>query len=380
MDFADPETAPTILPFTKFEIMGESEMLWARLLAYVTGTINQELLLRNEYLAAENRILRGQIKGRLLLGEGEKATLAEIGQRLGRRALEDVAATAKPDTILGWYRKLVANKSDGSKFRRSVGRPKLDEETERLVMQMARENPSWGYNRIVGALANLGHRLSDQTVGNVLRCHGISPAPKRKQSISWKNFIRAHRDVLVGMDFFTTEVLTLKGLTTYYVLFFIHLETRRVNLLGFTPYPDQEWMEQQARNMTMEEWGCLRGCRYLLHDRDAKFCESFRELIKTGSVNPLRLPARSPNLNSYAERWVRSVKEECLSRLILFGESSLRRALQQYLVHYHEERNHQGKDNRILFPSRPEARRNKGAVRCRERLGGLLKYYEREAA
>jgi putative transposase len=355
-------------------------MLWARVLAYVTGTVNQELLLRNEYLAAENRILRGQIKDRLLLSEGEKATLAEIAHRMGRRALEDVAATAKPETILGWYRKLIANKFDGSKSRRSVGRPKIDQETERLVVQMARENPSWGYDRIVGALANLGHRLSDQTVGNVLRRHGISPAPKRKQAISWKNFIREHRDVLVGMDFFTTEVLTLKGLTTYYVLFFIHLETRQVKLAGFTPYPDQEWMEQQGRNMTMEEWGCLKGCRYLLHDRDAKFCQSFRELIKTGSVNPLRLPARSPNLNSYAERWVRSVKEECLSRLILFGESSLQRALQQYIVHYHEERNHQGKDNRILFPSRREARTNMGAVRCRERLGGLLKYYEREAA
>jgi len=355
-------------------------MLWARLLAYVTGTVNQELLLRNEYLAAEDRILRGQIKVRLLLSEGEKATLAEIGNRLGRRALEDLAATAKPDTILGWYRKLVANKFDGSKFRRSVGRPKLDEETERLVMQMARENPSWGYNRIVGALANLGHCLSDQKVGNVLRRHGISPAPKRKQTVSWKDFIRSHRDVLVGMDFFTTEVLTLKGLTTCYVLFFIHLESRQVKLAGFTPYPDQEWMEQQARNMTMEEWGSMRGCRYLLQDRDAKFCESFRELIRAGSVSPLRLPARSPNLNAYAERWVRSVKEECLSRLILFGESSLGRALQQSREYYHEERNHQGKDNRILFPSRPEARRNKGAVRCRERLGGLLKYYEREAA
>ncbi|HEV2732965.1 MAG TPA: helix-turn-helix domain-containing protein [Terriglobales bacterium] len=353
-------------------------MLWARLLAYVTGTVNQELLLRNEYLAAENRILRGQIKGRVLLSEGEKATLAEIAHRLGRMALEEVAATAKPDTILGWYRKLIASKFDGSKLRRRVGRPQVDQETERLVVQMARENPSWGYDRIVGALANLGHRLSDQTVGNILGRHGLSPAPKRKRSVSWKAFIRAHRDVLVGMDFFTTEVLTLKGLTTYYVLFFIHLETRRVHLGGFTPYPDQEWMEQQARNMTMEEWGCLRGCRYLLHDRDAKFCQSFRELIKTGGVNPLRLPARSPNLNSYAERWVRSVKEECLSRLILFGESSLRRALQQYVVHYHEERNHQGKDNRILFPS--QTRKNRGAVRCRERLGGLLRYYEREAA
>ena len=144
-------------------------MLWAHLLAYVTGTVNQELLLRNEYLATENRILRGQIKGRLLLSEGEKGTLAEIAHRLGRKALEDVAATAKLDTILGWYRKLIANKFDGSKFRRSVGRPKVDQETERLVVQMARENPSWGYDRIVGALANLGHSLSDQTVGNILR-------------------------------------------------------------------------------------------------------------------------------------------------------------------------------------------------------------------
>ena len=135
-------------------------MLWARLLAYVTGTVNQELLLRNEYLAAENRILRGQIKGRLLLSEGEKGTLAEIAHRLGRIALEDVATAAKPETILGWYRKLIANKFDGSKLRRSIGRPKVDQEAERLVLQMAKENPSWGYDRIVGALANLGHRLS----------------------------------------------------------------------------------------------------------------------------------------------------------------------------------------------------------------------------
>jgi len=331
-------------------------MLWARPLAYVSGTVNQELLLRNEYQAAEIRILRGQIKGRLLLSEGEKATLAEIAHRLGRKALEDVAVAAKPETILGWYRKLVANKFDESKFRRSVGRPKVDQETERLVVQLARKNPSWGNHRIVGALANLGHRLSNQMVGNILRRHGILPASKRKQTVSWKNFIRSHRDVLVGMDFFTTEVLTLKGLTTYYAVFFIHQESRQVKLAGCTPCPDQEWMEQQARNMTMEEWGSLRGCRCLLHDRDAKFCESFWKLIRTGRVNPLRLPARSPNLNSYAERWV--------------------------MEHYHGERHHQGKDNRILFPS-PEARGNTGAVRavrCRERLGGLLKYYDREAA
>ena len=186
-------------------------MIGAQLLAYVTGTVNQELLLRNEYLAAENRILKAQIKGRLLLSEEEKATLAEIAHRLGRKALEEVAGAAQPDTILGWYRKLIAKKFDGSRFRQRVGRPRVAEEIERLVVRMAKENPSWGYDRIVGALANLGHRLSDQTVGNILRRHGISPAPKRKQTVSWKDFIRSHRDVLVGMHFFTAEVLTLKA-------------------------------------------------------------------------------------------------------------------------------------------------------------------------
>jgi putative transposase len=270
-------------------------MLWARMVAYVTGTVNQELLLRNEYLGAENRILRGQIKGRLLLSEGEKATLAEIAQRLGRKALEELAAVAKLDTLLAWYRKLIANKFDGSKFRQRVGRPRIDEEAERLILQMAKENPGWGYDRIVGALKNLGHQLSHQTVGNILGGHGLSPAPKRKQAIFWKDFIRSHMEVLVGTDFFTVEVLTLKGLVSYYVLFFIHLESRRVSLAGMTPYPGQEWMEQQARNATMEEWGFLRGCRYLLHDRDTKFSASFRELIESGSVKTIRLPGRSPN-------------------------------------------------------------------------------------
>jgi hypothetical protein len=203
-------------------------MDWPRLLAYITGTVDQELLLRNEYLAAENHILRAQIKGRLCLSQGEKATLAEIAHRLGRKALAEVAVAAKPDTILGWFRNLVAGKFDGSRFRRSVGRPRVDEAVEDLVVQMAQENPTWGYDRIVGALANVGHHLSDRTVGNILRRHGISPAPQRKQTTRWRDFIRAHMDVLVGTDFFTVDVLTLKGLVTYYVLFFIHLETRRV--------------------------------------------------------------------------------------------------------------------------------------------------------
>ncbi len=331
-------------------------MIWARMLAYITGTVDQELLLRNEYLAAENRILRAKIKSRLLLSDSEKTTLAEIGHRLGRKALADVAASAKPDTLYRWYRELIAKR-------------------------MARENLSWGYDRIVGAMANLGYRLSDETIGNILKRHDIPPAPKRKQTTSWRDFIRAHMAVMVGTDFFTVEVLTLRGLKTYYVLFLIHLESRRICLAGVTRHPDQEWMEQIARNVTMEDTGILTNCRYLLHDRDSKYCPSFRQLIETEQVKTVALPPRSPNLNAYAERWVRSVKEECLVKLILFGEGSLRRALRHYEAHYHEERNHQGKNNLLLLPVRTRAvSRDEGKVRCRERLGGLLKYYEREAA
>jgi putative transposase len=217
-------------------------------------------------------------------------------------------------------------------------------------------------------------------VGNILRRHDIPPAPKRKQMTSWKDFIRAHLDVLAGTDFFTVEVVTLKGLITYYVLFFIHLNSRKVCLAGMTPHPDEEWMKQIARNVTLETWGFLENCKYLLHDRDDKFCPSFDEIIDSGSVTAIRLPARSPNLNSFSERWVKSVKEECLSKLILFGEASLKRALQAYVVHYHQERNHQGKDNKLLFPSSTQPNEGQGAVRCRQRLGGLLKYYLREAA
>jgi putative transposase len=202
-------------------------MTWTRMLAYITGTVDQELLLRNEYLAAENRILRAKIKGRLLLSDSEKTTLAEIAKRLGWKALTDIAAAAKPDTLLRWYRELIAKKFDGSRFRNSVGRPPVDEEIERLVMRMARENLSWGYDRIVGAMANLGYRISDQTVGNILKRHDIPPAPKRKKTTSWKDFIRTHVAVMVGTDFFTVEVLTLRGLKTFYVLFFLHLESRR---------------------------------------------------------------------------------------------------------------------------------------------------------
>jgi putative transposase len=214
----------------------------ARLLAYVTALVNQQLLLQNEYLIAENRILRSHLPVRVPLTKAQRATLAEIAKRMGRRALEQVASVAKPETILAWYRKLIAGKFDGSKHRAYPGRPAVSQEITDLVVRMARENTSWGYDRIAGALKNLGHNISDQTVGNILRRFGIAPAPKRGQQTTWAEFIRSHLAVLAGIDFFTVEVLTWRGLATYYVLFFLHLETRRVTLAGITQHPTEEWM------------------------------------------------------------------------------------------------------------------------------------------
>ena len=198
-------------------------MDWKQLLAYITGTVDQELLLRNEYLVTENRILRHQITGRVRLTDGERTTLAALGQKLGKQALKDVATIVKPDTILGWHRKLVAQKFDSPSSVRLLVAPRSTPELEALVVRMAQENRSWGYDRIVGALANLGYTISDQTVGNILKRHGIAPAPERKTTTTWKEFIRTHMDVLVATDFFTAEVWTLGGLVTYYVLFFIRL-------------------------------------------------------------------------------------------------------------------------------------------------------------
>ena len=225
---------------------------WARLLAFVTGLVNQELLLRNEYLTAEYRVLRAHLPRRLRLSDAERSTLAEIAKRLGRKGLKDIARIAKPDTLLGWYRRLVAQKFDGSRHRAYPGRPRVSAAVEALVVQFACENRSWGYDRIVGALANLGHSVSDRTVGNILRRYNLTPAPERSRTTTWKEFIRAHMDVLAGTDFFTVEVLTWRGLVTYYVLFFIEVGSRRVSLGGITRHPDSGWMEQVAQRRDAE--------------------------------------------------------------------------------------------------------------------------------
>jgi putative transposase len=355
-------------------------MGWKKLLSYITGSVDQELLLRNEYLVTENRMLRQQIPGRVRLTDAERTTLAEIGKKLGRQALEEVASIVTPDTILTWHRKFVAQKFDGSQQRKPPGRPPIAAELEALVVRMAQENRSWGYDRIAGALQHLGYTISDQTVGNILKRPRIPPAPERKKTTTWKEFIRTHMDVLVATDFFTAEGWTKADLVTYYVLFFIHLASRKVHVAGVTPHPDERWMIQIARNVTMADWGLLSSGHYLIHDRDSKYCLAFQRILDDAGITRVPLPPRSPNLNAYAERWVRSVKEETLSRLILFGERSLQYALTEYVTHFHQERPHQGKGNVVLMPTPDHGTKDGSPLQCRERLGGLLKYYTCEAA
>ena len=351
------------------------------MLAYITGTVDEELLARNEYLATENRILRGQLKGRIRLTNPERISLASAAKRLGRRALEEVALIVRPETILAWHRRLIAKKFDGSKNRAYETNGSMKEQIEALAVQFARENRGWGYRRIVGALKNLGYEVSHQTVANVLRRHDIAPAPERRRRMSWREFIRSHSEVLAAVDFFTAEVWTAGGLATYYVLTCMRLATRSVCIVGITTSPDKCWMAQMARNLSLAEVGFLNGCRYLLHDRDGKFCEAFTGILEAVGIKSVRLPPQSPNLNANLERWHRSVKEECLSKLILFGEASLRQVLLDYVSYFHAERNPQGKGNVILFPNAEDRiGESTGQTRTRERLGGLLKFYYRDAA
>ena len=244
---------------------------------------------------------------------------------------------------------------------------------------MAGENRSWGYTRIQGALANLGHRVARGTVANILKAHGIDPAPRRGKTSSWETFLKAHWEVLAATDFFTVEVWTLQGLVTHYVLFFIDLATRSVHIAGITPDPNDAFMVQIARKLTDVVDGFLLDTRYLILDRDTKYSRAFRGFLERESIEILRLPPRSPNLNAYAERFVRSIKEEMIHRLIFFGEASLGRVLREYMVHYHVERNHQGLDNRLITPS-AVVTLPQGRVHRRERLGGMLSYYHRDAA
>jgi putative transposase len=356
-------------------------MILHLLIAMVAGWLQRHQQQVITYLLAENRALKAQLGGRRLrLTDTERRRLAALAHPIGRRRLKEMATIATPDTLLRWYHRLIAQKFDGSTQRRQSGRPRVAEEVEELVVRLAEENTAWGYRRIQGALANLGHAIDAITVRNILRRHHLDPAPtRRKAGMSWSQFLKRHWEVLAAADFFTVEVATWHGLVTYYVLVVMELATRRVHVAGITPHPTAAFIEQCARQMTDAFDGFLLGKRYLIHDRDTKFTQVFDGMLKSSGVEPIVLPPRSPNLNAYCERFVRSIKEEVLEQMVMLGEGSLTRAIYQYLAHYHTERNHQGLDNQLIMQE-GKVSGHMGQVVRRERLGGLLSYYHRAAA
>jgi transposase InsO family protein len=242
---------------------------------------------------------------------------------------------------------------------------------------MACENPGWGYTRLRGAMRNLGHELGRSTIRRILAERGIEPAPERGKRTSWKTFLEAHWGAIAATDFFTVEVLTSHGLVRYAVMFVIELETRRVHIAGIVNEAYDAWMAQIARNLTDPVHGFLSGARYLILDRDPLFTAQFQSILAAAGVKVVKLPAKSPNLNAYAERFVRSIRAECLRRVIPLGEKHLRQIVTEYVRHYHHERNHQGLGNELIDAQPANAL---GPVKCRERLGATLRYYYRDAA
>ena len=352
---------------------------WHILVLATAGWMNREQAEVVEYLRAENGVLRELLgRKRPRLNDDQRRRLAVLGKSLGRRLLSTCCSIVTPDTILRWHRKLIAKKYDGS-ANRKPGRPRITACIRRLVQGMAKENRTWGYGRIQGALANLSHSVCRTTIKRILKDHGIEPAPERAKKSTWNEFIRNHWDSLAACDFFTVEVWTPFGLVRYAVFFVMELSTRRVEIAGVAPDPYGSWMVQIARNRTDCFAGFLNGKRYLIHDRDPLYTAQFTKTLAAAGVRCVKLPPKSPNLNAYAERFVRSIKSECLDRMIFFGGEHLRWVVNEYMAHYHAERNHQGLGNRLIETTTLAARAD-GPVVSRTRVGGMLKYYYRSAA
>jgi len=364
-------------------------MLWSVLLHLVGFVVDLVVGARRTEDAKDLEIalLRHQL--RLLLRRSshpprlsrwEQLTIAVLVaklRRLGRGSRDRLARTVllvRPETVLKWHRALVRRK--WTFRRRAGGRPPLDAEVEALLLRLAKENPRWGYGRLQGELAKLGHTLGRSTVRDVLKRRRVPPAPVRgRRASTWGQFLARHRDVVLACDFFTVETVVLK---TLYALFFLEVGTRRVHLAGCTAHPTAAWVTQQARNLcwTLQEQG--RSFRFLIHDRDVKFPAAFDRVFTDEGLHVIRTPYRAPNANAYAERWIRSARAECLDHLLIAGEAHLRRVLTEYVACYNEARPHQGLAQRCPVALPPPVR--DGPVCRRDRLGGLLHDYYREAA
>lgn len=336
----------------------------------------QILILRHQL-----RILQCHHPPALRISPWEKLGLAALVSKFtslghgSKTRLDEVLLLFKPDTVLKWHRELVRRKWSFTK-QPVKGRPTIDPETQALVLQLAKENPTWEYSKIHGELLKLGFTISRSTVCNILKQKHIPTAPERtKQGSSWSTLLKHYGEQILACDFFIVETAWLK---TLYALFFIEISTRRVHFAGCTSQPTAEWVTQQARQLSWTLQDEHKQIRFLLHDRDTKFTPSFDRVFTYEGIRILKTPYRTPVANAHAERWVRSVREECLDRLLIMNEAHLRGVLMEYTTYYNQAHPHQGIEQRCPIPF--GAPNETGPVKCRNVLGGVIHDYYHEAA
>lgn len=320
-----------------------------------------EILVLRQQLA----VLRRQV-ARQRFSWSDRALVAALARLVPRERWAAFLIT--PETILRWHRKLVRRR--WTYPHRRPGRPPLPAQTVELIVRLARENPRWGYLRIVGELKKLGVMVSKGSAANVLRHHHIPPAPRRAGP-TWTDFLRSQAKSILATDFFTVDSVLLRR---YYVLFVIEVERRVVHLLGVTANPNGPWVTQVARKFATECEDTGRRVQFLIRDRDAKFTDSFDQVFASIGAEIILTPVRAPRANAYAERWVRTVREDCLDHLLVLSRRHLESLLAEYVCHYNRARPHRGL---ALSPPQPTAADDRtGSIRRRDILGGLIHEYE----
>jgi hypothetical protein len=355
-------------------------------IATIASAINERTRRKLDYALEENRIPKEAFRAatgneRIRFTPDQRRRLALAGKELSPKERRQCCQIVKPATILAWFRQLAARKYDSS--RRKTGRPRKARDIRKLVIDLALANEGWGYTKLRDALLKgLKIEIGRSTVADILKEAGIEPAPEREKKRTWKRFMKMHWDTLYACDFFGVEALGLFGTVRYMVFFVIQLKTRAVEVAGIRVDPDGDWMKQIARNLVDPVEGFLRGATHLIHDRDPLFTQAFAAILQAGGVECVKIPARSPNCNPHAERFVKTMKYECLNQFVIFGERHLRYLIRECVEHYHTERFHQGIGGEPI-KSQPDSandNRSNGSIACRSRLGGLLNYYQRAAA
>ena len=357
------------------------------IIATITRLLCRELTLQNEYLLRENEIYKSKITKRITFTDEERRALVESALAMGRDLMDKVVRIVQPKTILAWQRRLEKQKWDYSDRRKNnPGRPKISVDIEQLVCKMAREN-EWGYKRIQGELKKLDIEVSKSSIANILRRNGLPPSPER-EGLSWREFLSRHAEVFLCADMFQKEVWTFRGLTTAYVFFVIHLQTRKVILARATFSPTNQWLKQQTRHVL---WECEdQGIepRFFLRDNDQLYPDEMDAILESSGVDTVKTPFRAPNANAHSERYVLSCKNECLNHLLIFGLNRLQYVVDCYTRFFNEHRPHQGIGNIIPAEYKLTAKQQGGGMPSniiarnvvrKDFLGGLLKSYRRVA-